>query len=146
MGRTRIVAAVIAAVFALSPTSTLERGATADGWLYVSGGIGLGERDELAQARKDFSLRVASAARGSGAFLSSVQVTITDAGGQRLFQRALAGPLLLIDLLPGQYVVEGDLRGKHRQSRTAIGAADRHEIYFHFDVPAEVLPKDQAQR
>jgi hypothetical protein len=136
---------VAIALAVLAPTAALERGTTDDGRRYASGGIGRGERDELAQMRGDYSLRVATAARGSGAYLAAVEVTITDQAGTRVFRRELDGPLLLIDLPPGRYTVEAALGSQVRRAQTRIAASERREIYFYFDVAAEVLPKGETR-
>lgn len=143
-----LVAAAVAAMFAAAPALGLERGMTADGRAYASGGIGLGEREELAQLRSAYRLRVATAARLSGAYLAAVQVTIADAGGRRIFDRALAGPLLLVDLAPGRYTVEATNRqGQTQRVQTTIAASGQREIYFYFDVPgADVRPKEELPR
>ncbi len=145
--RTRTLAAVLAAgLFAAGPASALERGATADGWPFVSGGVGLDEREVLAQLRNDYSLRVATAARGSGAYLAAAQVTIRDAAGHRVLEERLAGPILLVDLPAGRYTVEANINGEIQRAMTAISASARREIYFYFDVAVEVLPKDEQPR
>ena len=139
-------AALLVMVAFAVPSAALDRGKTDQGWRYVSGGIGLDEREAFAQTRDDYSLRVATAARGSGAYLAAVEVTITDQRGTRLFQRELDGPLLLIDLPPGRYMVEATMAGEVRRAQTRIAASERREIYFYFDVAAEVLPKEDKGR
>ncbi len=136
------IGALVMVAFA-APSLAFDRGTTDHNWRYVSGGIGLDEREAFAQMRGGYSLRVATAARGSGAYLASVELTITDQGGTRVFQRELDGPLLLIDLPPGRYTVEATLHGEVRRAQTRIAANERREIYFYFDVAAEVLPKEE---
>jgi hypothetical protein len=142
----RVWVALAAALLLLcgSPALALERGITVDGRPYLMGGIGLQEREELAAARNDFSLRIATAARGSGAFVSNVQVRILDAGDRIVFERELAGPVLLVDLAPGRYGLEATLDGQTQRTRTQIGAQDRREVIFCFDVAVEVLARDEA--
>lgn len=149
MGRpmTRTWIATVAALIAAVPAAALERGNTVDGRPYVSGGIGLGEREELAHLRQQFSLRVATAARGSGAYLAAVQVTIDDNASRRVFERALAGPVLLVDLAPGRYTVEArNLQGERQRVQTTITDGVKREIYFYFAVEADVRPKEAAPR
>jgi hypothetical protein len=141
--RTALAAIAAVALLAAQPAAAVERGKTVDGRAYMAGGIGLDEREQLAQARHQYSLRVATAARGSGAFLADVELRITDEAGRVVFDRRLDGPLLLVDLAPGRYSVEASLRGERRSARTTIGAQDRREITFYFDVAAGVLPEDR---
>lgn len=125
------------------PAFALERGATGDGWPYIAGGFGLEEREELARARNDYRLRVATAARGSGAYVANVRIRIADVSGRILFDRELPGPVLLIDLAPGRYTVQARLRGETVQTSTQIGVGDRREMYFYFQVPGEVPRADE---
>jgi len=123
--------------------SALERGSTADGWPYIAGGFGVEERAELEQARRDYRLRVATAARGSGAYLSGVRLRIADASGRAVFDREIDGPWLLIDVAPGRYTLSARLQGVTVEQQVTLGATDRREIYFYFPVAAEVLPWDE---
>lgn len=141
--------ALLAAVWLVGAApagQAMEGGTTADGRAYLTGGIGLDEREALAAARKDHSLQVITAARGSGAFLSNVALRITDGKGQIVLERPLAGPQLLVDLAPGRYTIEADLHGQVRRTQTQIAAQGRREVYFYFDVVADVLPRDESAR
>jgi hypothetical protein len=126
-----------------TPAGALERGVTADGWPYVAGGFGLDEREELEQVRRDFRLRVMTAARGSGAYVSGVRLRITDASGRSVFDREVDGPWLLIDLPPGRYSLRASLQAETVEQQVALGAAGRRDVYFYFTAAAEVPPWDE---
>ena len=150
MRRGWAVAAAAVSVVAMagaSPSGALEPdfGVTADGRPYLTGGIGLEERQALARSKPDFSLRVTTAARGSGAFLSGVRIRILGTGDRSLLECELSGPILLVDLLPGQYEVEAATAGQVLRRRTTVVSGGAREIYFYFDVAAEVLPKSAPQ-
>lgn len=141
--RSRLAALIASFWLAASlPAVALERGATADGWPYLAGGFGLEEREELALARNDYRLRVATAARGSGAYVANARIRIADVSGRILFDRELPGPVLLIDLAPGRYTVQASFRGETMQTPTQIGVGERREMYFYFQVPGEVPRAD----
>jgi hypothetical protein len=125
------------------PAVALERGVTPDGWPYLAGGFGIEERDELEQARRDYRLRVTTAARGSGAYVSLVRLRITDASGRTVFDREIDGPWLLIDVAPGRYSLRATLKGETVEQQLTLGANDRREIYFYFTVAADVPPWDE---
>lgn len=143
----RIVAVGCAALLlgAVSATAA-ERGTTTDGRAYVSGGIGVEERIELERTRPQFSLRVVTAARGSGAFLADARIRIAGAGGRQVLDTAMSGPILLVDLLPGRYLLDATANGQTKQIQTAITDRGGREVYFYFDVPVEVLPQDAPER
>lgn len=129
---------------ALSPAFAIERGGLPGDGAYVSGGIGEDEIAQLSEERARHSLWLITAAKGSGAYLSDAIVRITDSRGRRVFDRSLAGPWLLVDLLPGKYAVDVMYDGI-AQNRTVVvrsGAAPR-QLVFYFDVPAEVLPRGE---
>jgi hypothetical protein len=125
------------------PAAALERGTTADGWPYAIGGFGIEERDELAQLRRDYRLRIATAASGSGAYVANVRVRIADASGRVVFDRELDGPILLIDLAPGRYSVQARLHDETLQTQSGITAGDRREMIFYFKAPAGVLRAEE---
>lgn len=140
-GRTLLLS--VAVLLASGAAAALERGRTADGVAFVTGGVGFAERDELAAVRNDYSLRLVTAARGSGAYLAEVKVRIADDRGRVVFDRALDGPELLIDLPPGRYALEASAAGQTQRLPLNIERA-RRQIYLYFDVPSEVLPKESA--
>jgi hypothetical protein len=115
-------AATVLSMAGTSSSNALEPdfGATVDGRPYLSGGIGLEERQALARSQRD-------------------------SGGRSLLACELSGPILLVDLLPGQYVVEASNGEQVLQRRTTVVKGGTREIYFYFDVPAEVLPKNAAE-
>lgn len=126
-----------------APVNALERGVTADGWPYVAGGFGVEEREELAQARREFRLRVMTAARGSGAYVSGVRLRIADASGRGVFDGEVNGPWLLIDLPPGRYSLRASFQAETVEQQVTLGASGRREVYFYFTAAADVLPWDE---
>ena len=139
----RIAAVGLTLLCGTAPVAALERGLTADGWPYVAGGFGLEEREELAQLRRDFRLRVMTAARGSGAYVSGVRLRVADASGRGMFDRAVDGPWLLIDLPPGRYSLRASLQAETVEQQVTLDAAGRRDVHFYFTVAAEVLPRDE---
>ncbi len=138
--------AVAAAALALAATGAvaLTRGATDQGWPFISGGIGQGEIASLDAERSRYSLKVVTAARVTGAFLAEVSVRVKNAEGRAVFERKLDGPVLLIDLPLGRFTVEASFRGEQHEKVTTIHAGDRHEMFFYFDVAADVLPDPKS--
>lgn len=142
---TVIVALAAALLSGVTPVAALERGLTRDGWPYLAGGFGLEERQQIERERRDFRLRVISAARGTGAYVSGVRIRIADASWRCVFDQEVDGPWLLIDLPPGRYTVRAGLHGQTAEQTTAIGVRDRRELYFYFPVAADALPADALE-
>jgi len=84
-------------------------GATADPTVKVeSGGVTVDQFSELNQRADDYSLKLIWAAKGSGAYLADVDVSIRTLPSRDLVvQHRTEGPLMLVDLPPGRYVVSG---------------------------------------
>jgi hypothetical protein len=69
-----------------------------------SGGVGSESREEMQAVADQYSLHVTLATR-SGSFLSDVRVEIRDAAGEAVVETVTEGPLLFVDLPPGDYTV-----------------------------------------
>lgn len=78
---------------------------------YASGGIGMDEREEMQAMLGDYSLKLAFAFEGSGAYVSGVSVTLSRAG-EPVFQVQDVGPWLLVKLPAGPYEVAAEGVGK----------------------------------
>jgi hypothetical protein len=136
------VVAALSLAFSAAAADGLAHGRTPAGQMFVSGGIGQDELAALDAERGSYSLWIITAAKVTGAFLADVQVRITDAKNQVVFDEHLAGPWLLVNLPPGRFDVEASLEGETLKRSTTIHIADHHQIVFYFDVQADVLPKD----
>ncbi len=115
-----------------------DRGQTSAGWSYVSGGVTYEEQVELHAGRHAYSLWVVTAARKSGAYLADVRVHVRDAAQHEVFDRALDGPWLFLDLPPGAYTIEAVLGGQTQRGRTTIHRGDHHQLFLYFDVDEQV--------
>ena len=135
-----LAALAIAAIAAVANTAAQTHGKTDMGWPYATGGVGLGQVAALDAERDKYSLKVVTAARRSGAYLSDVTVRVRNDAGKIVFDRGLDGPYLLIDLPRGRFTVEATFKGEKHEKVTTVHAGDRHEMFFYFDVIAEVLP------
>lgn len=117
-----------------------QEGRTADGWPYVSGGVPHEDLLALHAQRDAFSLWVVTAAKKTGAFLADVRVTVRDERQRVVFDGALDGPWLFIDLPPGRYDVQAG-RGPERLRRSSsIHPGDHHQLVFYFDTDDELGP------
>lgn len=93
----------------LSP-SPLE-GKTSNGIPYLSGGVGLDERETLRAPGIEDNLKLTFALK-RGNYLSDVNVRITDAAGHKVLAVISQGPWFFTRLPAGQYTVTATARGK----------------------------------
>jgi hypothetical protein len=132
--------AIASAAFSVTATA-MTTGQTARGGPFVSGGIGESEIVALDAQRDRYSLWVITAAKVSGAYLADVRVRITDEKKALVLEHTMAGPWMLVDLPLGRFTVEASYGDQTFTRATTIHAGDRHQMVFHFDVAADVLPK-----
>jgi hypothetical protein len=137
-----VLAALALASAVFAPVAmAMTTGQTARGGPFVSGGIGESEIVALDAQRDRYSLWVITAAKVSGAYLADVRVRITDEKKAVVLEHTMAGPWMLVDLPLGRFSVEASYGGQSFTRATTIHAGDRHQMVFHFDVAADVLPK-----
>ncbi|MEY6433950.1 carboxypeptidase regulatory-like domain-containing protein [Thioalkalicoccus limnaeus] len=106
----------------------LDRKSTPEGHPYVSGGIGVSEREELARIKSEYNLRLLFAVEGSGEYLSDIQVRIDDASGMTRLTATSKGPWFYARLPPGRYNLTVDAAGQVQARPVTVpahGAAER---------------------
>ncbi len=139
----RIALVLLALVLAFALTSLAQsqtRGVNAQGRPFVSGGVGFEALQALHARRDAYSFWVVTAAKRSGAYLADVRIKINDAENRLVFDSALDGPWLFIDLALGRYSVEASFQGQTQRAVTTIHPGDHHQVLFYFDAPGEVDP------
>jgi hypothetical protein len=91
--------------WARNTNSGIVNGKTDDGYPYMSGGVGIEERDTMRKEAKGYDLDLAFTDR-AGHFLSDVSVTIIDMHGNQIVDTSTAGPWFYIALPDGKYDVK----------------------------------------
>lgn len=119
----------------------VQEGKTAQGHAYVSGGVSDTEQVYMHARRDAFSLWIVTAAKKTGAYLTDVRITVTDARQRVVFDAPLDGPWLLIDLPLGRFDIEARLNGVSQRNATTIHPGDHHQAFFYFPVDADVSPE-----
>ncbi|MFT3850083.1 MAG: hypothetical protein QM739_15835 [Propionivibrio sp.] len=89
---------------------------SANGVPYLSGGIGDEEREAIEQARKRYNTKLVLA-ETSGSYVSNVSLTVATVLGEPILTLSGAGPLVLLQLPSGSYVVTADYDGRKAQKR-----------------------------
>ena len=135
-----VSAFIVSAFLGAGAANAMTEAKTAQGENYIAGGIGLSERDMLAERRADFSLWIATAVKKAGSYLSDVRIKISDAAGKSVLDTRLDGPWLLVDLKPGSYTVEASFRKQTQRKTTNISKGGHREMLFYFDLAVETLP------
>jgi hypothetical protein len=94
-----------AALLAKTQPSGIVDGKTDQGYPYMSGGIGIEERDFMRKDARDYNLDLSFADK-QGHYLNDVNVVITDDHGKQLVDAITAGPWFYIELPAGKYDVK----------------------------------------
>jgi hypothetical protein len=106
--KTKVMLIFLTALFAAGTVSAQEpalQPRTEGGITFISGGVGMGERETLKKVEADYNLRLLFAAKNSGEFVAGVQVTIRDAKGKTVLDAVADGPRFFAKLTPGNYKV-----------------------------------------
>jgi hypothetical protein len=100
---------------------------------YLSGGIGFAEREALskAAAHERMNLKLIFA-EPSGAFLSAVPVTITNASGVVLLKVRAEGPWLFVKLPAGEYHYRAERGGQVRSGTVNLSETERAQCVVSF--------------
>lgn len=72
---------------------------------FITGGVGLEERDALRSKSGEYNLKLRFAKR-DGAYLGAVNVGISDGRGRQVLSTETDGPWILAKLRPGRYHVK----------------------------------------
>lgn len=91
---------------------------------FVCGGIGLDESTAMRAAMKDHPLSLLFA-RADGEYMADVNVKITGAKGASALAVRAAGPVCLIDLPAGGYIVEATSGGVSKREAVTLGTSPK---------------------
>jgi hypothetical protein len=112
--KTKVMSVLFAVLFAAGAVSAQEpvlQPRTEGGVTFISGGVGMDEREALKKVEADYNLRLLFAARESGEFVADVKVTIRDAKGKTVLETVAGGPRLFVKLTPGSYKITAENNG-----------------------------------
>lgn len=101
---------------------------------FLSGGVGLGEREELQQRVEagDFNLKLIFAIT-EGNYLGNVNVVIENAQGGRVLETVSSGPWFYTKLPAGSYLVTATTEdGASQQKRVNVSESGQSEQSFYW--------------
>ncbi len=96
---------------ARSTDSVMINGKTDQGYAFMSGGVGIGERNIMQRKAGAYDLDLSFANR-QGQYLSDVKVIIDNQQGKQIVDSTTTGPLFYIELPPGKYDVKASFDNK----------------------------------
>lgn len=121
------VVSLSSATDALAAVEVRQQGAV----LFVSGGVGEEERQEIMKLSPDYPLELLFATRGSrNEYLADVNVQIKDKDGKVVLDAVSQGPFLLAKVAPGRYSVSADNDGAIKQQTIQVKGARLQRVVF----------------
>ncbi len=105
---------------------------------YYVGGVGIDQREALAEQFGGYSLRVEVAEKG-GAYTADVLMRIYAADGSKQLDVLQNGPILVADLPPGQYRLEAEQFGQQQTKKVTVKGDRQTRITFLWAPPGNGL-------
>ncbi len=103
-----------AALSARTLISGIDTATSPEGTAFMSGGVGMEERQKMIAMARGYDLKLAFADR-RGEFLSDVQVTIDDKDGKQVLSTTTKGPWLYAELPQGKYDIKASFDGRSEE-------------------------------
>jgi hypothetical protein len=108
--------------------------ASDQGFRYMTGGVGLEEREIMQSLDADYNLKL-SFPELSGDYLSDVRIMMEDQSGKEIVNMTTNGPWLYVKVPPGTYDVEASFEGETRQIENLhLPKGDRVTRLLHWDL------------
>ncbi|WP_353433009.1 carboxypeptidase regulatory-like domain-containing protein [Polynucleobacter sp. MWH-UH23A] len=131
----KFVACILVALCSSTPYAQIPKAQYSDEIPYISGGIGSGESEAIEGQAKQWPLMLQFSqidAKGWGSWISGVKVRILSNQKNEIFSCTCEGPLLLIDLKSGEYMVEASYSGVSQQKTLLVkkGQPEKVSIYW----------------
>jgi hypothetical protein len=98
---------------------------------YLSGGVGIDNRQAMRERSKHYNLHLAFAQARTGAYLTGLSVSIHRQGRKEADAHYTdVGPWLYVRLHPGHYRIRAEYRGKTRVLNTDVGARSVNHVMY----------------
>jgi hypothetical protein len=126
-----IAAALVLAVAVAAPAVAQDKteAMNKEGITYMSGGIGLEEREAFKAEAKDYNLLVSNANKG-GHLTADVAIVVKSLKGKELLTVEDAGPLFYAKLPAGSYIIEAMSGEQHAKRRITVAGHKQAKLYF----------------
>ena len=127
------VAALLAMPCAMAQVeSALPPAQTAGSVKYVPGGIGKDESQAMLSESKRYPLSLVFSGGKENHYLANIGVQVRDAAGKTVLETRVNGPIVLVDLPAGQYVVDAQYRDQKRTQKIEVSPKRAKRVDFHW--------------
>jgi hypothetical protein len=101
---------------------------------YISGGVGVEEREQMQSAAKDYNLHLVFSQKETGAYVAEISVSIKDAKGEEILQVVSDGPWLYAQLPAGTYTVTVAQAGRAISRQVKVTGEKSQTLYFQLEL------------
>lgn len=98
---------------------------------FITGGIGSDESNAMFAAAKKWSLLIEMSeidGSGRGVWISGIDIRVLNAKQQSILETICDGPLMLLNVPPGQYTVEASYQGKLLKRSVVLKEGDPQKL------------------
>lgn len=106
------------------PAIVITEGKTAEGFPYLTGGVGSDERLALEERAKAFNVKLVFAL-SDGSYVAGVKLEIAGAKNQMIVSTTTTGPWFYIQLPPGTYSVKATFAGQSKEVKSLRVSQDK---------------------
>jgi hypothetical protein len=127
------IAALLAAPYAAAqPAGALPPAQSVAGVKYVQGGFGKDESAAMLKAASQYPLSLVFSGGKANNYVGDVDIRVRDAAGKTVLQTNAEGPIVLIDLPAGKYVIDAEYRDKTLTQRIDLTPKRAARLDFHW--------------
>ena len=98
---------------------------------YLSGGVGIGEREHLREMYKNYDLKLMFAMQ-DGDYLANVGVVVENAKGEKVLDVNSPGPWFYTKLEPGMYTVKATAQGNTVQEAVHVSPTGMTSVIMYW--------------
>jgi hypothetical protein len=117
---------------AAQSTSVLPQTKTEGAITYMSGGIGKDQAIAMKKEEKHYPLSMVFSEGRHDEYVADIGVTIKDHAGKVVLHTTSGGPIMLVKLPPGNYMVSADMAGKTLRRSATVAAKGDTNLSFHW--------------
>jgi hypothetical protein len=126
------IVALCAAPYVLAQSESLPAAQSQAGVKYVHGGIGKDESDAMLRESKNYPLSLVFSGGKSNNYLANIDLRVRDGAGKTVLQTTAEGPIVLVDLPAGKYVVDAQYRDKMVTRTIELSGKTPKRVDFHW--------------
>ena len=127
------IAALLAMPCAIAQVeSALPAVQTAGSVKYVPGGIGKDESQAMLSESKRYPLSLVFSGGKENHYVANVEVRVRDGAGKTVLETRVNGPIVLVDLPAGAYVVDAQYRDRKLTQKIEVSPKRAKRVDFHW--------------